>query len=130
MSRLSDAIGIVEDFCLRHGIGRTETLRLTLTLEELFTNTVQHGHGGDCDARVRIELSVSSAEVVLLYEDEAPPFDALAHLAAQPPSLDAPLDARPVGGLGIHLVHQMASSVRYAREDGRNRLWLVFGRQA
>jgi len=98
MARLPDAIGFAEDFCRQHGIVHDDRLRLTLVVEELFTNTVEHGH-------------------------------ALAHLAEQPPSLDDALDARSPGGLGIHLVEQLATSARYAREDGRNRLWIVLRRQ-
>jgi serine/threonine-protein kinase RsbW len=130
MARLADVIGFVEGLCRQHGIGRADLLRLTLVVEELFTNTVEHGYGGDCDAPVRLELSATATEVTLLYEDAAPPFDALVHLAQQPPSVDMPLATRPIGGLGLHLVEQIAASARYAREDGRNRLWIVLRRAA
>ena len=129
MARLPDAIGFAEDFCRQHGIVHDDRLRLTLVVEELFTNTVEHGHGGDSEALIRLELRAADADLALLYEDAAPPFDALAHLAEQPPSLDDALDARSPGGLGIHLVEQLATSARYAREDGRNRLWIVLRRQ-
>jgi len=130
MARLADVIGFVEGLCRQHGIGHADLLRLTLVVEELFTNTVEHGYGGDCDAPVRLELSATATEVTLLYEDAAPPFDALVHLAQQPPSVDMPLATRPIGGLGLHLVEQIAASARYAREDGRNRLWIVLRRAA
>jgi anti-sigma regulatory factor (Ser/Thr protein kinase) len=125
MAGLADATVFIEGFCARHGIGSAVMLRLMLVVEELFTNTVAHGHGGDCDAPIRLELSAGTAEVTLLYEDAAPPFDPLAYLAARPPALDAPPADRAVGGLGIHLVEQVAASARYAREDGCNRLWVV-----
>ena len=129
MTSLPDATGFVEGFCRQHGIGRDDQLRLTLVVEELFTNTVEHGHGGDSDAPIRLNLRVAAAELALFYEDAAPPFDALAHLAEQPPGLDEPLGTRSAGGLGIHLVQQLATSARYAHEDGRNRLWIVLRRQ-
>jgi len=129
MTQLPDVISFVEAFCNRQGVGRRDQLRLTLILEELFTNTVEHGHGGDCDAPVRVELSASIAEVALLYEDEAPPFDLLLHRFDNPPDLEAALDRRPDGGLGIYLVEQLAATARYSHEDGRNRLWVALRRE-
>ncbi len=126
---LPDALGFVETFCQRHGIGGGDLLRLTLIVEELFTNTIEHGGSGR-EATIRLGLSAGDAEVALRYEDAAAPFDALAHLARRPPHLDAEIDARPVGGLGLHLVGQLATSARYAREEGRNRLWIVLRREA
>jgi serine/threonine-protein kinase RsbW len=129
MTQLPEVIGFVEAFCQREGVGRRDQLRLTLVLEELFTNTVEHGHGGDCDAPVRVELGASIAEVALLYEDVALPFDPLAHGGVHPPNLEASLDKRADGGLGIYLVDQLAADARYARENGRNRLWIVLRRE-
>jgi len=130
MADLPEALAFVEDFCLQRGVDRGDRLRLTLVVEELFTNTVEHGLGDAGGVRIRLGLSADIAELALLYEDEAAPFDAPAHLARQPPCLDAAVDARPVGGLGLHLVAQFAASTRYAREEGRNRLWIVLRREA
>ena len=130
MACLAEALAFVEDFCQRQGVGRGDLLRLTLVVEELFTNTVEHGHGGEGDATIRLELSADSADLALLYEDAAPPFDALAHVAQQPPRLGETIDTRPVGGLGIRLVEQLAERIRYSREAGRNRLWVELRREA
>jgi len=129
MACLPEALAFVEDFCGRQGIGRDDLLRVTLIVEELFTNTVEHGQGGAGAPTIRLEMGADVAHLALLYEDAAAPFDALAHLARQPPRLDATIDARPAGGLGLYLVDQLAASVRYAREEGRNRLWIVLRRE-
>jgi anti-sigma regulatory factor (Ser/Thr protein kinase) len=125
MAMLAETAAFVEDFCARGAVGRDDALRLTLIVEELFTNTVTHGHGGDCDALVVVALTRSGGHVELRYEDAAPAYDPLTRLVTAPPSLTAPVEARPVGGLGMHLVGQLASGARYAYESGRNRLWLV-----
>jgi anti-sigma regulatory factor (Ser/Thr protein kinase) len=130
MAALPEALAFVEDFCLRQGIGRGDLLRLTLVVEELFTNTVEHGSVEVGHARIRLGLSADSAELALFYEDGSAPFDPLAHLARRPPCLDAAVEARPLGGLGLQLVTQFAASARYAREEGRNRLWIVLRRAA
>ena len=115
----------VASFCERHGIARNDALRLTLIVEELFTNSVAHGYGGECDAPIDVALSADEGEITLVYEDAAPPFDPLSRPPVPPAELAASVESRPVGGLGIHLVKQLVASAHYAREDGRNRLRLA-----
>ena len=124
LAMLAETAAFVESFCSRHGIARTDTLRLTLIVEELFTNTVTHGHGGDRDASIGIALSADAGEVSLIYEDTAPRYDPLAGFSTPPSALDADVEARPIGGLGVFLVGQLVHDARYAYEEGRNRLWL------
>jgi len=121
MSRLPDSAEYVERFCDRHGIVRDDALRVMLIVEELFTNAVVHGYRGESDAPIVVHLSIQDGHVAILFEDAAPRFDPL---SVPPVDLEAPLESRAVGGLGVHLIRQYASSARYAREDGRNRLWL------
>jgi len=45
-------------------------------------------------------------------------------LTVPPPDLDASLQDRRVGGLGIHFVRRLMTRVEYARLDNRNRLVL------
>ncbi len=115
---LAAAAAFAQDFCARNRIAHPVVLRLTLVIEELFTNTVKHGHGGDCDAPISITLSTADGGVTLCYEDAGPRFDPLPHMRTPPENLDAPSPARPVGGLGLHLVGQMATQIRYAYASG------------
>jgi len=124
LSVLPETAAFVASFCRLHGIGRTDVLRLTLIVEELFTNTVEHGYGGDCDAPIHISLSADPAAVGLLYEDAAPPYDPLAPFFGLAASLADAVDSRPIGKLGVHLIRQLTEGARYVHEDGRNRLWL------
>ena len=128
MAHLPKATAFVESFCEAHGLAPADVMRLTLVVEELFTNTVIHGHGGDCDAPVRIALSATAGHIELAYDDTAPPFDPVAHLASNAATLD--VDDRRVGGLGIALVLRMTERAGYAREDGCNRLMLTIARDA
>jgi len=122
---LPETAAFIEAFCNRCGIGTPDALRLTLVVEELFTNTVVHGYRGDSDAQIRIALSVSVDAVTLFYEDRAPAHDPLCRLPASATDADATLGSRPIGGLGVLLVTRFAEAARYAREVGCNRLWLT-----
>jgi serine/threonine-protein kinase RsbW len=129
MDCLPQAIAFVEAFCRERRVASSDGLRLSLVVEELFTNTVNHGHGGDSDAAVCIGLGADLLHLDLIYEDTAPPFDPLNHVARSTSDLETSVFERPVGHLGIALVVSMAMRANYVREDGRNRLQLALRRQ-
>ena len=122
-----DALPQVDAFlgevCAAAGLGRETCLRLTLLVEELFTNTVVHGHGVDSEAPVRLECEVAPGRVALVYEDTGPAHDPFAQVIA--PDAAAAVEDRPVGGLGVLLVSAMAQQVEYRRAGDRNRISLV-----
>jgi len=128
MAMLAETVAFVEGFCDREGVAQRDALRLVLIVEELFTNTVVHGHRGDADDPVAVALTLRGDTIGILYEDAAPAHDPVASLTTPPAALGATLDERPVGGLGMLLVGQLTSLVRYAYENGRNRLWLEVAR--
>ena len=128
-SRLSELRGIsafLEGFCSTAGIERQHCLRLNLVMEELFINTVRHGHRGDCDAPVWMMLAADDRTVHVIYEDTAPPFNPYARLPEQPP--DTTLEMRKIGGLGVLLTKELAATRDYAYLFGRNRIRLVMQR--
>jgi serine/threonine-protein kinase RsbW/sigma-B regulation protein RsbU (phosphoserine phosphatase) len=122
---LPDMAAFAQAFCDRHGIVHDNALRLMFIIEELFTNTVEHGYRGECDAPVRIALSLLSDGVGLFYEDAAPRYDPLARLSGLPEGIARPVEARPVGGLGVFLVGQLVERSSYVYENGHNRLRLT-----
>ena len=115
----------LNDFCTRQGIGREHCLRINLVVEELFTNTVRHGHRGDSDAPVWVNVTTGPAAVHLTYEDTAPPFNPYALFASAP---DTTLSLRRIGGLGVLLTRELASTRDYAYLFGRNRIRLQLSR--
>mgnify|MGYP006372307763 FL=1 len=113
----------LERFCAESGLSRAAYLRLNLVLEELFTNTVRHGHRGDCDAPIWIAVSRSGDTLSVLYEDKAPPFNPYARLTE--PVVDTTVSMRKIGGLGVLLTMELAASRDYAYLFGRNRIRLT-----
>jgi serine/threonine-protein kinase RsbW len=113
------AIGaFLEGFCTRAALAREGCLRLNLVLEELFTNTVRHGHRGDCEAPVWITLEATPQAVQLTYEDTAPAFNPLSHR----------VQMGKVGGLGVLLTRELSATRDYAYLFGRNRIRLALPR--
>ena len=124
-SRLEEwkhARAFIEEFCRDAHIPKDSGLRANLVLEELFLNTVKHGHRGGSEAPVWITLSASGGEISLIYEDRAPPFNPFAEATRE--MLEALAETRREGGLGVILAHGLTSSADYAYVFGRNRIRL------
>lgn len=116
------ARGFVERFCEGCGVRRETGLKANLVIEELFLNTVRHGHRGGSDAPVWITLAAHQGRVRIVYEDNAAPFNPFGR-----PGRDlVPLHpAQPrEGGLGVILANALAASADYAYLFGRNRISL------
>lgn len=128
MDRLRAAADCVGSWCERNGVDAADALRITLVVEELFTNIVQHGYRGSGNGTVRLALALDGHAVLLVCEDDAPAFDPRPTLMRVPGGPDEPVETRSVGGLGHLLVGRLAEVVGYARVNGANRLSLRFRR--
>ena len=110
----------VEEFAERENWPPDLVFKLNLVLEELGVNIVNYsGATGD----IEISLASDDERVTVEISDDGRPFNPL--LDQETPDISAPLDDRPVGGLGIHLVRSMMDEMRYRRDGDRNRLTLV-----
>ena len=94
--------------------------KVNLVLDELSVNIVNYG--GEA-SEIEVSLAADADEVRVEIADDGRPFDPLND--AMEPDLDAPLEDRAIGGLGIHLVREMMDELHYSREDGKNRLAMV-----
>jgi len=59
---------------------------------------------------------------VCMYVCDGVPFNPLSEKA---PDIDAPLEEREIGGLGIHLVRNLIDDVTYHRRIGKNVMTLT-----
>ncbi len=94
---------------------------VSLAIEELVANVITHGYPRGGEHEIFVQLSEQDGQVLVELEDDGVPFNPL---QAPPPDINAPLENRPVGGLGIHLVRHVMDDLQYERSGGRNRLLL------
>jgi serine/threonine-protein kinase RsbW len=117
------ARAFIDDFCEQASIAKDACLKCRLVVEELFANTVKHGHKGGSDAPIWIRLTSAERGISLTYEDRAPPFNPF------PPDRAAIVQTiaqnRTEGGLGVILMHDLASAAQYTYLFGRNRVELA-----
>jgi anti-sigma regulatory factor (Ser/Thr protein kinase) len=114
---LESVISFVSDLCVRNSIPKETERDLKLALDELITNVATHAYPVSGEHQFTLQITVSNEEFVARIEDEGVEFDPTEHPI---PDLDAPLEKRKVGGLGIHIVRQLMTSVEYQRVAGKN----------
>jgi len=100
--------------------------RLVLIVEELFSNSIDHGYGGDSDQPVWLTLTLTADGCHLAYRDMAPAYNPF--ISARLPVLGTDALNRPEGGLGVFLIGQLSSSRRYERRDEHNHIELFVPR--
>ena len=95
--------------------------RFTLAFDELLSNIIKYAFPSNGTHVVECEIRRDGDAILASISDDGTAFDPA---SARAPDTSLPLDARPLGGLGIHLVRRMFDEVRYERRDGRNLLTL------
>ena len=107
----------IDEFCASQDLTSEVAYAVNLALDEILTNTISYGYDDDEPHRIEIILSLEVEALVIVIVDDSAAFD----LSNAPtPDVGASLEERPLGGLGLFLVHQMMDSVEYRREGGRN----------
>ena len=112
----------VERMAERDGWSPKQSFQVNLVLEELALNVMTHGRAGG--AR-NLEIILAPGEGALKIEliDDGPRFDPMED--APEFQADLPIEERPIGGVGVHLVRTLADSASYRYEHGKNHLTLM-----
>lgn len=122
LAEISRIATVIDEYCAAHGLDDMVAHAVNLSLDELLTNTISYGYDDDGAHTIEIELKADAGGVAVVLADDARAFDPT---AAGDPDIDADLDERALGGLGIHIVRAMMDEISYRRVDGRNELTLI-----
>lgn len=118
IERLADA---VDRFCRDEALPDDAAFHLNLVLEELVTNIVSYGYDAqDSGKEIAVRLQREPAGIAVEVIDEGRAFDPL---SAPEPDLEASVEERPIGGLGVHFLRTLMHDLRYHRAEGRNHLF-------
>ncbi len=117
LPRLEYAAEQIESFCSENGFTLKETYHIRLVLDELLTNVILYGYTDDDVHFICVDLHKDDRGLTVRIEDDGARFNLLEVPA---PNVHAPLEERPIGGLGIHLVQKLMSSIQYERIGDRN----------
>jgi serine/threonine-protein kinase RsbW len=122
LDNLYPLLEFVTSCARRQGAGEARIRAIELAMEELLVNIFNYAYPDqpgdveivcrpDDDGRLLIEIADAGIPFNILTRDE--------------PDLDAGIEERSVGGLGIFFIRQSVRDIRYRRESGRNILTLT-----
>ena len=121
LAEISRLAAELEAFCEPLNPTPKAAMALQLALEETVTNVINHGYQDGQPHTFTVALSAADSRITAVITDDAPAYDPLAR-----PEVDTslPLEERPIGGLGVHLVKKLMDRAHYERRDGHNILTL------
>jgi serine/threonine-protein kinase RsbW len=95
---------------------------LVQAVDEAASNIIIHGYK-DGPGEIEIEVRHQPDNITVHIRDQAPGFDPTKVPA---PNIDLPLEQRPIGGLGVHLIRHCVDEFNYcATSSGGNEIILV-----
>ncbi|MBN2381564.1 ATP-binding protein [bacterium] len=125
MDKLDEIIAFIGEGSRRFGFDEMMQQKIHLVSEEVAANVINYaypGSSGTLEVRYMIEKDQAPSRFVLQFIDHGLAFNPL---EASDPNIDAPVEERSIGGLGIFLVKKIMDEVTYKRENNQNILTLV-----
>jgi serine/threonine-protein kinase RsbW len=109
VDRLRDVRRFVREQAPAFGADAASVDDLVQAVDEWVTNVIVHGYRGVAGP-IEIELAREGDELVVRVRDEAPAFDPATAPAFDP---SVPLERRPLGKMGIHLIRELCDRFEY-----------------
>jgi len=107
----------LEAFAAEHRLPAKVLQAADLVLEEHVTNVLQYAYADTSLHEIRVRLSCDEGALHVEVEDDGRAFNPL---EAPPVDTSIPMEERPIGGLGIHLMRRFMDGLDYRREGTRN----------
>ena len=118
---LQNIVVFTHDFFDTQGVEPALQNIVDLCVEELFVNMVKYNTETDADIRIEIGQHEHGIQVSLTDYD----VDRFDPTVVRPVDVEAPLENRTPGGLGLYLVLKMADSINYEYRDRTSKITFI-----
>ena len=118
LSLIGEFIG---DSMRSFGLDNHKIFDVQLAVDEACTNIIEYGYANEVGT-IDIACQRKGDEIIVVIKDRGKPFDPT---SVQPPDLNASLEERKTGGLGIYFMKTLMDEVRYEFKEGKNVLTMV-----
>jgi serine/threonine-protein kinase RsbW len=98
-----------------------KSFEVQLAVDEACTNIMHYAYS-KAGGTIEISCERRNDAVWVIIKDHGKPFDPT---TVPPPDLDADVEGREVGGLGIYFMRRMVDKINYEYRDGQNVLTMV-----
>lgn len=115
-----ESLQVFRDFivecCARHNIPGEIVFELKLAVDEACTNIIQHGYKNMDPGSIILVFRIEADRILVQITDFGHAFEPA---SAPAPDLNAALENRQLGGMGLFLIYQTMDNIDYqALEDG------------
>lgn len=114
-------IDFLEAACQAAGVEPERQFDIVLAVEEAASNVFEHAYKGRAGL-LTIMCAAEGHDLHITLFDKGRPFDPA---AVERPDMSVPLEQRRLGGLGMHLMHQLMDDVRYTFTPEGNTLLMI-----
>jgi anti-sigma regulatory factor (Ser/Thr protein kinase) len=87
--------------------------KVHLVIDEACTNIIKYAYG-ESVGPVKLVMAINRDELVIVLNDRGKQFDPR---SVPPPDLEADVENRKIGGLGVHLINRLMDEVSYSFDD-------------
>jgi anti-sigma regulatory factor (Ser/Thr protein kinase) len=123
IAALDEIFSFLTGFIDRHRIDDDTSFALRFAAEELFTNMVKYNKGTSNPIAMTVAVDEAGQVVRLSLTDRGvEPFDPA---TLETVNVDAPIEERVPGGLGLHLVRALVDDLSYDYADSEMRVTVV-----
>ena len=106
----------ITECCAQHDIPRDIVLDLKLAVDEACTNVIEHGYKGMDPGSIILSFRIELDRILVQITDFGHIFEPA---SAPKPDVEAALEDREIGGLGLYLIYQTMDNIDYqSSEDG------------
>jgi len=110
--------------CAQHNVSNDVVLDLKLAVDEACTNVIEHGYKGMDPGSIILSFRIEPGRILVQITDFGHVFEPV---AGQKPDVEAALEDRELGGLGLFLIYQTMDNINYqSSEEGNTLIFTKF----
>lgn len=115
------------------GLDEASVYAVQMSVDEACSNIIEHAFGGECQDLIQCACQLGEDRLTITLYDCGQPFDPS---AVPEPNLEADLQDRQTGGLGLFFMHRLMDEVRFkfvpgdGEEPGCNILTMIKRKKA
>jgi serine/threonine-protein kinase RsbW len=114
-----DSLGLISEFVTNAaqdaGLDESAVYAVDMAVDEACANIIGHAYGDEGRGDIEITCRIDEDGLTLVLRDNGRPFDPT---KVPHPDLEAPLEGREEGGLGLFLMRHLMDRVEYKSRPG------------
>lgn len=123
LSELNNIVNAIDNLAHEWKLSAKLTGQLNLVVEEVVSNIMKYAYTDSKEHQITIDFCNEGTCIELKIVDDGAFFNFLEF--EDKPDINAPVEEREIGGLGIHIVTTLMDIVDYKRIDNKNILILT-----